>query len=426
MDACDENIASNLQQKMAVIHCNWSYLLQYAEKYGSDTTLNRASFDEEMKQLDSWLIRAHKSLNYIRKFTKQEINEAYNEISQITSEVSEMETLFKSLSRRFQALVSEMAMPEIEDTMRILKNQKEHLVNVRSILPLRQEQLGETLKNVEKIDEKIVSFQNSASLLFHSDENLEVKIQQIETLNNDLNEFVDKGFDVQDIETELKIMKNHLLEAQTFQKSKNRQEILRQKFHQYCQRLQALLANSSSNLLEMMVILLNMLILSKQGLLKEDSSLTSKVVEETLKYIQDAQKENRTNLTSDFSDTKLTTDLKILARSDLEQILCSISQDEKTTILAILDILLNLTKDCSEDIAATYTSLTSLRYKILCITVIHETDEDDDDEDDSEMEDQIDPEIEAARAQLAKDTTFVSRPFSPLLALNVSFRVTPS
>ena len=40
MSACDENIASNLQQKMAVIHCNWSYLLQYAEKYGSDT-LNR-------------------------------------------------------------------------------------------------------------------------------------------------------------------------------------------------------------------------------------------------------------------------------------------------------------------------------------------------------------------------------------------------
>ena len=28
MEACDENIASNLQQKMAVIHCNWSYLLQ--------------------------------------------------------------------------------------------------------------------------------------------------------------------------------------------------------------------------------------------------------------------------------------------------------------------------------------------------------------------------------------------------------------
>ena len=61
MDACDENIASNLQQKMAVIHCNWSYLLQYAEKYGSDT-LNRASFDEELKQLDSWLTRARSSL----------------------------------------------------------------------------------------------------------------------------------------------------------------------------------------------------------------------------------------------------------------------------------------------------------------------------------------------------------------------------
>lgn len=99
--ACDESLASNLQQKMAVIHCNWSYLLQYAEKYGSET-LNRASFDEELKKLDSWLTRAESSLMHVRKFNTQEVLEAYNEISQITSEVAEMETLFKSLSRRFQ------------------------------------------------------------------------------------------------------------------------------------------------------------------------------------------------------------------------------------------------------------------------------------------------------------------------------------
>merc|ERR1712223_1461710 len=86
---------------MAVIHCNWSYLLQYAEKYGGDT-LNRASFDEELNQLDSWLVRAHSSIQETRKFTCQEINQAFNEITQINSEVSEMETLFKSLSRRFR------------------------------------------------------------------------------------------------------------------------------------------------------------------------------------------------------------------------------------------------------------------------------------------------------------------------------------
>lgn len=403
MDACDENIASNLQQKMAVIHCNWSYLLQYAEKYGSDTTLNRASFDEEMKQLDSWLIRAHKSINYIRKFSRQEINEAYSEISQITSEVSEMETLFKSLSRRFQALVSEMAMPEIEDTMRILKNQKEHLVNVRSILPLRQEQLGEMIKNVEKIDDQMQHLQNSATLFFNYTDNLEEKIHQIDTLKIDLNEFVDKGFDVQDIETELKVIKSHLMEASTFQKSTNREEILKQKFDNYCEKLEFLLANSSSNLLEMMVLLFNILILSRQ-VKDSESDLTSKVVSQTLKYIQDAQAENRTNCT-DFTDAKLTTDLKILARSDLEQILCSISQDEKTTILAMLDILLNLTKACSDDIASTYSSLTSLRDKILSITVMNE-ESDEDSSEESEMEN--DPEIEAARAQLAKDTTMVS------------------
>ena len=76
---------------------------QYAEKYGGDT-LNRASFDEELNQLDSWLVRAHSSIQETRKFTCQEINQAFNEITQINSEVSEMETLFKSLSRRFQVI----------------------------------------------------------------------------------------------------------------------------------------------------------------------------------------------------------------------------------------------------------------------------------------------------------------------------------
>ena len=77
--------------------------LQYAEKYGGDT-LNRASFDEELNQLDSWLVRANTSIQETRKLTSEEINAAFNEITQITSEVAEMETLFKSLSRRFQVI----------------------------------------------------------------------------------------------------------------------------------------------------------------------------------------------------------------------------------------------------------------------------------------------------------------------------------
>jgi nesprin-1 len=130
MNTCDENIASNLQQKMAVIHCNWSYLLQYAEKYGSDT-LNRATFDEELKQLEIWLTKAFTSVSVIRKFNRSEVQEGLDEVTVLNDQVVKMETLFKSLSRRFQALVSEMAMPEIEDTMKILKRHKEQLVNVR-------------------------------------------------------------------------------------------------------------------------------------------------------------------------------------------------------------------------------------------------------------------------------------------------------
>ena len=57
-----------------------------------------------MNQLDSWLVRANTSIQETRKLTSEEINAAFNEITQITSEVAEMETLFKSLSRRFQVI----------------------------------------------------------------------------------------------------------------------------------------------------------------------------------------------------------------------------------------------------------------------------------------------------------------------------------
>ena len=75
------------------------------------------------------------------------------------------------------------------------------------------------------------------------------------------------------------------------------------------------------------------------------------------------------------ADTKICTNLKILAKSDLEQILQSISHEEKERILAMLDILLAFSKECSGDIASTKKFLGSLRDKISSIPV-HEEEED--------------------------------------------------
>ena len=123
------------------------------------------------------------------------------------------------------------------------------------------------------------------------------------------------------------------------------------------------------------------------------SEIAKDQLEKTLAYLQSAESSNLAD-----SDTKLSTDLKILAHSNLEEILCHISHEEKERILAMLDILLNLSQECSDDIASTYSALTSLRDKILSIPVI----------DQEESEEEIDQEMEATKAQLAKDTTTVS------------------
>jgi hypothetical protein len=343
--------------------------LQYAEKYGGDT-LNRASFDEELNQLDSWLVRANTSIQETRKLTSEEINAAFNEITQITSEVAEMETLFKSLSRRFQALVSEMAMPEIEDTMKILKNQKEHLVNVRAILPVRQGDLSELVKKVGIFEEKLTRFENEAvNLQFFCNDRQKVEkyLKNMEEFKENVKEFSEKGFDVKEIEAEINQIKRQVMETHN---SSNREEMLLGKFENWMEELKNLLENSSSNLLQMMVLQLNIMILSKLVLQastmhqikkKESREKVRHQTMETLHYIQNAERESKTNLSD--ADTKICTNLKILARSDLEQILQSISTEEKERILAMLDILLAFSQECSGDIASTKKFLASLREK---------------------------------------------------------------
>ena len=412
MDACDENIASNLQQKMAVIHCNWSYLLQYAEKYGSAETLNRASFDEELKQLDSWLTRAQSSLEYTRKFNSQEVSEAFNEITEVNAEVSEMETLFKSLSRRFQALVSEMGMPEIEDTMKILKSQKEHLVHVRSVLPVRQNELGETVKKVGEMETQMRKLENEVlhMQVVHLDSSESRRLESMEEMKQSLSEFAEKGFDVSEMECELSHIQRQVMEYISISKSANREQILMEKFEEWCSELEQLCADSSSNLLQIMVLQLNLIILSRQ-LKKEKHILVKEQLSKTLKYIQEASQ--KMEKIDQCSDSKLSTDLKILAHSDLERILPCISSTEKENILAMLDILLNLTHECSGDIASTYTNLSSLRDKILSIKTedANEDFETDDEEEDDEDE-MTDPVVEETKAQLAKDTTTVILSYS--------------
>ena len=129
---------------------------------------------------------------------------------------------------------------------------------------------------------------------------------------------------------------------------------------------------------------------------------------ETLQYIQNAERESKTNLSD--ADTKVCTNLKILARSDLEKILQSISLEEKERILAMLDILLAFSKECSGDIVSTHKFLGSLRDKICAIPVHEDTeilDEEVQSTSEEEEEEEEDPAVEAMRAQLAKDTSMV-------------------
>ena len=156
-----------------------------------------------------------------------------------------------------------MAMPEIEDTMKILKNQKEHLVNVRAILPVRQGDLSELVKKVGVFEEKLTIFENEAvNLQFFCNDRQKVEkyLKNMEEFKENVKEFSEKGFDVKEIEAEINQIKKQVMETHN---SSNREEMLLGKFENWMEELKHLLENSSSNLLQMMVLQLNIMILSK-------------------------------------------------------------------------------------------------------------------------------------------------------------------
>ena len=156
-----------------------------------------------------------------------------------------------------------MAMPEIEDTMKILKNQKEHLVNVRAILPVRQGDLSELVKKVSIFEEKLTIFENEAvNLQFFCNDRQKVEkyLKNMEEFKENVKEFSEKGFDVKEIEAEINQIKKQVMETHN---SSNREEMLLGKFENWMEELKNLLENSSSNLLQMMVLQLNIMILSK-------------------------------------------------------------------------------------------------------------------------------------------------------------------
>ena len=305
-----------------------------------------------------------------------------------------------------------MAMPEIEDTMKILKSQKEHLVHVRSELPLRSQDLGLTVKKVHLIEEQMCKLENEVlhMQVINCGEKTEVRLKSMEEMKSSLSEFNQKGFDVSEMESELSHIKRTVLEYSQIHNSSNREQILMEKFDEWCSELEGLCRNSSSNLLQIMVLQLNLFILSRQIQRKENLKVVKEQLTKTLNYIQNVAEKSTIDLSD--TDNKLCTDLKILARSDLEQILPCLSTAEKANILAMLDILLNLTHECSGDIASTYNNLSSLRDKILSIkTEDSEDDEEYDDEeedDDDQFDEMTDPVVEETKAQLAKDTTTVS------------------
>ena len=159
--------------------------------------------------------------------------------------------------------MSEMAMPEIEDTMKVLKNQKEHLVNVRSILPQRQADLSELSQKVQVFEEKLAIFENEAITLqfFCNDkQKVEKHLKNMEEFKEGLQEFNEKGFDIKEIEAEINQIRRQVMETHN---SSNREEMLLEKFENWCIELEKMLENSSSNLLQMMVLQLNIMILSK-------------------------------------------------------------------------------------------------------------------------------------------------------------------
>ena len=150
----DTAVGQDLRDRFEIVNSNWEQLWARIERYMAAGDLNRTKKDytDGLEKLDAWLRKAEDLLSTPQKVESAQIKTTLEKLMVLHSEVSEMEEVFKDISRKFHQLVQELDGEEIEDMMFVLKKEKENLVIIRSMIPTKIQLFHHLLTQLEALD----------------------------------------------------------------------------------------------------------------------------------------------------------------------------------------------------------------------------------------------------------------------------------
>ncbi len=218
MGMSDETVQNYLQQKVAILHCNWSYIIQYREKYlGSEPGTSAAASTSSSRQqffvdkgetLDSWLNKAE-VVAEMPETAEAEMAEKVQRLESLMDEVAETEALYKEVLGQLQSNVSSMMPEEIEEIMTSMREKRSRLVFWRDRIPQDHQRVQVALKAASEIQS---SKENQVKMA----EKLKVISEEMQKQQNDVDEILALLKELVKVQTEIGVAKAKLVSTADF------------------------------------------------------------------------------------------------------------------------------------------------------------------------------------------------------------------
>ncbi|XP_059468655.1 muscle-specific protein 300 kDa isoform X2 [Neocloeon triangulifer] len=151
---CDDPIAFDLRDKFNYLSTRWEELFPMVKQYmhAGDILRNRKEYQAGVDKLQAWLRNAESILASSQLGSTQNIKAYGEKLQQLQHEMESTEDLFKSVSKKFQELISELSREEVDRIMITLKKEKESLVRVRALIPTQLHLFHQILVQYESLE----------------------------------------------------------------------------------------------------------------------------------------------------------------------------------------------------------------------------------------------------------------------------------
>lgn len=123
---CEDSIANELRDRYGRLNALWEELFPSIKHYmkAGDMYKHKKDYTAGLEKLQKWLRSAEETLSSTPFGSSESMKTYGDELKKLSIEIEEMEELFKTISKKFQALIPDLPRDEVDKIMNTLKKEK--------------------------------------------------------------------------------------------------------------------------------------------------------------------------------------------------------------------------------------------------------------------------------------------------------------